>query len=170
MQVRENPWMRMEEMETNEQIGGKFGRQIWQDLVTRGHTSIQGWERRRCEEVWGKGHGFASGYFLWANVCLLVSVWWFGKFLHTICTCLWLPLSTAPRMSPSACSLIPPYTSSSACSLYTWLVPTHPLRLSLRSFSWEVLLYLPALCVCLYHFIEIVPFYVSLSAVTCEWI
>ena len=29
-------------METNEQIGGKFGRQIWQDLVTRGRMSIRG--------------------------------------------------------------------------------------------------------------------------------
>lgn len=34
--------MRMEEVETNEQIGGKFGRRIWQDLVMRGHMSIWG--------------------------------------------------------------------------------------------------------------------------------
>lgn len=109
------------------------------------------------KEVWrvlGEHHGFAFGYLLWVNVWLLVSVWWFSKFLHT---CLDFSVITSLSTAPpcphlqdlSSLQIFPP----SACSRRTWLVPTHSLRLGSRSFSSWKCLFIFQHPACLYHFI-----------------
>ena len=66
LQVRDNPWMRMEEMEMGVHNGGRLG----------GRPSGTLWcVMYECAGMrsWWEGHGLAFGCFLWADVYLLVS-------------------------------------------------------------------------------------------------
>ena len=103
LQVRDNPWMRMEEMETGVHNGGRLG----------GRPSGTLWclmyECAGMRSWWG-GHGFAFGCFLWADVYLLVSVWWFSGSSLDLTSVTSPP--TGPCTSLLACCPVSPQVSA----------------------------------------------------------